>query len=170
LNRSGDSNSANTGKYKKLQQGAMYKSGTITLYDDFKYQEVLDRFDITEFSSMDTSNAAGIKNSSESSYLTLTPQYYLPAPPKDETGAVLAGFAYTKVGSPAIVNLAGINYKEYPYLEREFLGVQGTPLSETILTNTGNFTAFVNPFTIKHKNGAVEVYSTHTYRYRVRMT
>jgi hypothetical protein len=165
----GDSNSANPGKYKKLQQGAMYKGGAITLYDDAKFQEVFDRFDITEFSSIDISNPAAIKNEAYPTYLPLTYQYYLPAPPKDENGVVLSGFAYTKVGAPVNVTLGGITYNEYPYLEREFLGVQGTSLSETVLTNTGNFTAFVNPFTIKQKNSAVEVYATHTYRYRVRI-
>ena len=45
-----------SGTYLKLQDGAMYTGSNMTLYDENKFVEIMDREDIVEFATMDANN------------------------------------------------------------------------------------------------------------------
>ena len=46
-----------SGSYQKLQQGAMYTGTHMVLYDENKFEEIMDREDITDFATMDANNS-----------------------------------------------------------------------------------------------------------------
>lgn len=46
-----------SGAYQKLQQGAMYTGTHMVLYDESKFEEIMDREDITDFATMDANNS-----------------------------------------------------------------------------------------------------------------
>ena len=159
----GGTNNANPGKYKKLQQGAMYKGSNIMLYDENKFQEVMDRFDITEFTYIDLSNDARIKKlvgGKPLTYLSLNPQYYLTNPVK-VNGTVVIGYDY-----PLTAQLSdgtdpyNIPSSRIATLERDYLPAGANATDR--LSNKDGVTK-VKPFSVKQQSGSVQNYAVQTY-------
>jgi hypothetical protein len=150
-----------SGTYLKLQDGAMYSDEALVLYNEAKFQEVMDREDIVEFSTMDAHNrwATPILRKA----LTLTPmeRIFVPdASGNNQGSAKVFRYDNIKVGSTT--------YQVEKVLERDVLRSNDNAQYWTLdmLTTLGEegATTIVNKnLTVTNKNGDTILFKNRTW-------
>lgn len=148
----GDASNNVTGIYRKLQDGALYtgtvnSNAAITLFNDNLFQQVLDRFDIIEFASLNATNAFATKTSATA--LNLNPLERLIA-----KGSELAA-------SSTNITINGTTYSTEQVLERDILSSGSYVWTSELPASPSATDEVIASVTVTNKNGSVM-----TFRYR----
>ena len=141
-----------TGIYRKLQDGALYtgtinSNAVITLFNDNLFQQVLDRFDIIEFASLNATNAYATKTSATA--LNLSPIERL----------IAKGSELSASSTNIIIN--GTTYSTEQVLERDILSSGSYVWTSELPASPAATDEVIASVSVTNKNSSVM-----TFRYR----